>query len=579
MFLSQRNRASPEPGKITVSSALTVLVTIGLPVVGGLGIFLLGMKNMSEGMQAVAGNKLRTLINAVTSHRLLACGVGIVVTCLIQSSSVTTVTVVGFVNAGLMTLAQAIGVILGANIGTTITGWLLVLKIGRYGLPILGIAALVYLFSKNERIRYTAMVVMGFGMIFFGLQLMKQGFAPLREMDTFLEWFSRFTPDSYFGVLKCAFAGALLTAIIQSSSATIGITMGLASTGIINFPTAAALVLGENVGTTVTAYLSSIGASRNAKLAAYAHIIINLGGVICITALFPWYIKGVVAVLGTNPDLAVQTDGGTIFPNIIQSIALAHTGFNTILVIAVLPFTRILARALERIIPDKYPDEPPHLVYLDIRLLNSPALGIEQSKEELIFMVDSVEKMMGLLGETLRMDKSDQNLERKIFKWEEILDNVQKEITEFLGGLMTGNITHEVMTEARKQIRLADEYESISDYIVSMQKMLIKSRKYSLKISEPGRRDLIDLHNHTRDYITFVSTAVRTNQEDILNRAYEEHKEIVRLMKGYRGANLARLAAKTCAPLPGLVFADMLTNYRHIAEHTLNTAEVVGGEK
>ena len=558
---------------------LTTLGAIGLPVVGGLGIFLLGMKNMSEGMQAVAGSKLRSLINAVTSHRLLACGVGILVTCLIQSSSVTTVTVVGFVNAGLMTLTQAIGVILGADIGTTITGWLLALKIGRYGLPILGIAALIYLFSKNERIRYTAMVVMGFGMIFFGLQLMKQGFAPLRDMPAFLDWFSRFTPDSYFGVLKCAFAGALLTAVIQSSSATIGITMGLASTGIIHFPTAAALVLGENVGTTITAYLSSLGASRNAKLAAYAHILIKLGGVLCITALFPWYIKAVVGILGMNPDLAVQTDGGTIFPNIIQSIALAHTCFNVILVIVILPFTRLLARGLERIIPDKYPDDPPHLVYLDIRLFDSPALGIEQSKEELIFMVDSVQNMMELLGETLRMDKPDQNLERKIFKWEEILDNVQKEITEFLGGLMTGNITHEVMTEAQKQIRLADEYESISDYIVSMQKMRIKSRKYSLKISEPGRQDLIDLHNHTKDYITLISNAVRTNQEDILNRASEKHKEIVRLMKEYRGKNLARLAAKICAPLPGLVFADMLTTYRHIAEHALNIAEVVAGEK
>ena len=558
---------------------LTTLGAIGLPVVGGLGIFLLGMKNMSEGMQAVAGSKLRSLINAVTSHRLLACGVGILVTCLIQSSSVTTITAVGFVNAGLMTLSQAIGVILGANIGTTITGWLLVLKIGRYGLPILGIAALIYLFSKNERLRYTAMVVMGFGMIFFGLQLMKQGFAPLREMPAFLEWFSRFTPDSYFGVLKCALAGALLTAIIQSSSATIGITMGLASTGIINFPTAAALVLGENVGTTITAYLSSHGTSRNAKLAAYAHIIINLGGALCITALFPWYIKGVKAVLGTNPDLAVQADGGTIFPNIIQSIALAHTGFNTILVIAVLPFTRLLARGLERIIPDKYPDETPHLVYLDIRLLNSPALGIEQSKEELFFMVDTTQKMMGLLGKTLEMDKPDQNLERKIFKWEEILDNVQKEITEFLGGLMTGNITHEVMIEAQKQIRLADEYESISDYIVSMQKMRIKARKFSLPMSQAGIQELIDLHNHTRDYIALVSVAVRINQEDIIKPGCEQHKEIVRLMKKYRGNNLARLAEKTCSPLPGLVFADMLTTYRHIAEHALNIAEVVAGEK
>lgn len=562
-----------------MGNILTLLGVIGLPVIGGLGIFLLGMKNMSEGMQAVAGSRLRALIKTVTSHRLLACVVGIIVTCLIQSSSVTTVTVVGFVNAGLMTLIQAIGVILGANIGTTITGWILVLRIGRYGLPILGISALLYLFSKNERIRYTAMVVMGFGMIFFGLQLMKQGFAPLRDMPAFLEWFSRFTPDNYLGVLKCALAGALLTAIIQSSSATIGITMGLASTGIIDFSTAAALVLGENVGTTITAYLSSLGAGRNAKLAAYAHILINLGGALCITAVFPGYIKTIIAILGADPDLAVQGQNETVFPNIIRAIALTHTAFNVILVIAVLPFTKLLARGLEKLIPDKHPNEPPHLVFLDLRLLDSPALGIEQSKEELLFMVDSVQMMMRLLGQNLELEKPDQGMEQKIFHREEILDNVQKEITEFLGGLLTGNISYDVTHQAQSQIRLADEYESVSDYIVSTQKMIIKTRKYSLTISEEGKRELIDLHNHTEEYINMVSNAFRTDQRNILAQAQEKHRAIIRLMKKYRGNNLSRLTEKTCAPLPNLVFGDMLTTYRHISEHVLNIAEVVAGEK
>jgi len=194
-------------------------------------------------------------------------------------------------------------------------------------------------------------------------------------------------------------------------------------------------------------------------------------------------------------------------------------------------------------------------------------------------MVDSTEKMMKMLGENLNLEKPEQNLEQKIFHQEEVLDNVQKEITEFLGGLMTGNITHEVMIEALKQIRLADEYESISDYIVSMQKMRIKARKFSLPMSPAGIQDLIDLHNHTRDYIALVSDAVRTSREDIIKPGCEQHKEIVRLMKKYRGKNLARLAEMTCAPLPNLVFADMLTTYRHIAEHALNIAEVVAGEK
>ncbi|MHC4153204.1 MAG: Na/Pi cotransporter family protein [Planctomycetota bacterium] len=260
-------------------------IRIILSVIGGLGIFLLGMKNMSEGMQAVAGTRMRKLINAITNNRLIACGVGIAITSLIQSSSVTTVMVVGMVNAGIMNLLQAIGVILGADIGTTITGWILVLQIAKYGLPMMGFSALFYLFSKNERIRYTAMMLLGLGMVFFGLQLMKEGFYPLRNM-----------PD----VLRCCLAGTIITAVVQSSSATLGITMGLVGTGVISFETGVALVLGENIGTTITACLASLGASTNAKRAALAHVIIKVIGVAWITAIFPFYINLVKSIIGAD---------------------------------------------------------------------------------------------------------------------------------------------------------------------------------------------------------------------------------------------------------------------------------------
>lgn len=309
-------------------------------IIGGLGIFLLGMKNMSEGMQAVAGSKLRRLINAVTNNRLTACGAGALVTCLIQSSSVTTVMVVGMANASLMTLSQAIGVILGANIGTTITGWILALKIGKYGLPIIGVAALFFLFSRRERVRYTAMLFLGLGMVFYGLQLMKLGFAPLRDMPQFEAWFVRFSPDSYAGVLKCCLVGAVLTAIVQSSSATLGITMGLASTGVIDFPTAAALVLGENIGTTITAYVAALGASANAKRASFAHMTVNILGVAWITAVFPFYLQIVKAVV----DFTSHAD---TFP-IMKAIALSHTGFNVVNVIVFLPLIGVLVKLLNR---------------------------------------------------------------------------------------------------------------------------------------------------------------------------------------------------------------------------------------
>ena len=237
-------------------------------LIGGLGIFLLGMKNLSEGMQAIAGNGLRRLISMVTTNRLTATSVGVLVTVVVQSSSITTVMVVGFVNGGLMNLAQAIGVIMGANIGTTITGWILVLKIGKYGLPLLGLGAFGYLFSKSDRYRYFFMTFMGVGMVFFGLATMKAGCAFIKEMPAFEKWLYTFQATSYWGVLKCMFVGCVLTVMVQSSSATLGLTIALAFNGTIGYQTAAALVLGENIGTTITALLASLGATTNAKRAA-----------------------------------------------------------------------------------------------------------------------------------------------------------------------------------------------------------------------------------------------------------------------------------------------------------------------
>ena len=242
-----------------------VLLGIASTVVGGLGIFMLGMKYMSDGLQATAGDRLRRLISLVTDNRFLAVGIGTLVTCIVQSSSVTTVMCVGFVNSGFMTLHQAFGVTLGANIGTTITGWILVVKIGKYGLPLLGIAALVHLFCKRERLHYLALLAMGIGMIFFGLELMSEGFKPLSKLPEFREWFHAFEADTYLGVMKCALVGCILTCIVQSSSATLGITIGMATVGLIPFHTAAALVLGENIGTTITAIIASLGATTNAR--------------------------------------------------------------------------------------------------------------------------------------------------------------------------------------------------------------------------------------------------------------------------------------------------------------------------
>ncbi|MBN1765444.1 MAG: phosphate ABC transporter substrate-binding protein PstS family protein [Sedimentisphaerales bacterium] len=545
-------------------------------VMGGLGIFLLGMKNMSEGMQAVAGAKLRKLINAITNNRLIACGVGTLVTCLIQSSSVTTVMVVGMVNAGIMNLVQAIGVILGANIGTTITGWILVLKIGKYGLPLIGFSVFFYLFSKKDKVRYTASLLVGLGMVFYGLQLMKSGFAPLKNMPEFEIWFSRFSPESYFGVIKCCLSGAILTAIVQSSSATLGITMALAATGVIDFPTAAALVLGENIGTTITAWLASLGASPNAKRASYAHIIVNIAGVIWITSIFPMYIglvENVVSYMENTFGLNPETS------HIERCIAATHTGFNVVNVMVFLPFITLLGKFLNWLVPEKHYKSMPHLTFLDVRMLDTPAIGIQQSQKEIIRMSNENSKMISTLGEIIARQKPDKDREENIFRLEKELDLIQKEIVEFLGNITSGNISHDVIDHCRRQLRMADEYESISDYITNILKLNLKLRDKEQTISEDGLQELIDLHDKVAKYIELINEAVREEDDEILPEAQTKGNAITHLMKKYRSSHLARVGTGSTTPMKSLMYMDMLNSYRRIKDHAYNIAEVLAGEK
>ena len=556
-----------------------LLTTMLFGILGGLGIFLLGMKNMSESMQAVAGDKFRKLIDAVTNNRFIACGVGTLATCLVQSSSVTTVMAVGMVNAGLMNLTQAIGIILGANIGTTITGWILVIKIGKYGLPLLGISALFYLFTKHERIRYTAGVFLGLGMVFFGLQLMKNGFAPLRDMPAFTEWFARFSPTGYFGVLKCCLVGAVLTAIVQSSSATLAITMGLAYSGVIDFPTAAALVLGENIGTTITAYLASLGASNNAKRASYAHIFINVLGVAWITAIFGIYIGIVEKFVGTNMAAEVVVDGKATFPNVLTGIAAVHTGFNVANVIIFLPLIGTLSKLLYRIVPEKPQKEEPHLTALDVRLLDTPAISIQQSQKEILKMGRTVSEMLRTLYDIIIKQQPNEKKEREIFESEDDLDLYQKEIIEFLSTVMAGNISHEVMNEGRTQLRISDELESVGDYITSILKLNLKMRDANEKISEQGLEEILSLHVQVQDYVELINNALTQNNHSILSQAQADGNAITYMMKEIRAKHLERVGTRPVTPLKSLIYTDMLNSYRRIKDHALNIAEVLAGEK
>jgi len=544
---------------------------------------------MSDGMQAVAGASLRRLIGVVTNNRFFATIVGIVVTCVVQSSSVTTVMVVGFVNSSVMELSQAIGVIMGANIGTTITGWILVLKIGKYGLPLLGIAAFFFLFSKSERWRYWAMAIMGVGMVFFGLEVMKEACSIIKETPQFESSFKYFTADNYIGVLKCALAGCLLTTLVQSSSATLGITISLASQGVIGYETAAALVLGENIGTTITALLASLGATTNAKRAAYFHMIFNLVGVFWITLIFAWYIQFIQGLLdyiefmlgSPNYDVSemVLIDGKETYPHTTAAIALTHSIFNIVNTLIFLPFLPLFVRLLERLVPSKDFKEKPSLTDLDMRLLETPLLAIEQSRKEIEKMSAGCEKMLTWIDELYEQDEIDKKLADKLLHREQVLDAVQDEIAKHVTSLLSNDIPHSVAVEARQQFRMADEYESISDYIVDIHKFDIRLRRDGERFTETQRGGIKTLNTMSSEYLDLVNKALAANDPGVVTKTESASKRLRKQIKQLRREHLSDLSEGTISPQVCVAYLAVLNAFGRVRDHIENVAGAVSGEK
>ncbi|MDH4183404.1 MAG: Na/Pi cotransporter family protein [Nitrospinota bacterium] len=544
-----------------------------LQVLGGLGLFLLGMRNLSDGIQSAASSTLRRLISAVTDNRFIAIGVGMTFTGVIQSSSICTVMVVGLVNSGVMNLWQAIGVILGSNIGTTITAWILVIKIGKLGLPIMGAAALVYLFAPKDRVKFTAQVFLGLGMVFFGLQLMTDGFKPLRTDPAFVQWFTMFHVDSYLSVLKVALVGCLVTFAVQSSSATVAITMGLASNGVINFETAAALILGENLGTTITAILASLGAGRNAKRAAYAHVFFNLIGVLWVTAMFPVFIQVVKAIAGVDLDTMVSVKGENTYPNIAMGIAMAHSTFNITNTILFSPFLRQFEKFIVWITPEKPMVEPPTLTNLNKLLLDTPVVALSSSRVEVCRMARVLEEMMSQLGESIVAQTMDRKVISQIFHREELLDKVQNEITVFLTELMSSNLSHGNTMDARQQLHTADEYESISDYVAKLMKLDLRLRDANLSLPAEDLEDILDLHKDVQAYITLVAQGYERMAKELLFKARPQSEAINHKIRKIRLRHISRLSETRNDPLITMVYSDMLNDYRRVKDHALNVAE------
>jgi phosphate:Na+ symporter len=549
-------------------------------LIGGLGIFLLGMNYMKDGLQSVSSAAFKKLLHLVTSNRFMGVGVGFLLTTLVQSSSITTVMVVGLVNSELMVLKQAIGVIMGANIGTTVTGWIIAIKIGKWGLPLLGLGAFGSIFIKKEKVRYIFMALMGIGMIFFGLELMKDGFKPIRSMPEFEAWFKVFQAHDYIGVLQCALVGCVLTFIVQSSSATLGITMTLAMTGVIPFETAAALVLGENIGTTITAWLASLGAGTIAKRAAYFHIIFNLLGVFWITALFQLYIPIIDHLVPGAANGMEMVNGEETYPWVAAHIAMVHTGFNVINTIVFLPLVNVMAKLLEMLIKEKKGEKDEHFyTHLDFGIYDSPIAALEQSRHEIARMDSKVRGMFDELEQVIQSSDGPSDTAKSLFKKEDVLDHVQKEITTFITDILGETIPHKVTIEGQMQLRLADEYESISDEIVTILKLVLRLRENEGDFTDEQKQELLKVHASVVDFYGFIHQKFTKSHDHFLDVASEHNRTIMQEVRGLRSNHWARLSDSKVSPMISTTYMDIINAYRRSKDHLINIAESMCGNK
>ena len=536
-------------------------------VLGGLGIFFYGMKTMSDALQQAASDVITKVINSLTTNRVLAVIVGMIVTMIVQSSSVTTVMVVGFVNAGLMQLTQAIGVIFGSNIGTTITGWIISIKVGKYGLLMIGLGIFPALFSKNGKLQNVGRVLFGIGMVFLGLELMSGAFKPLRSNEQFLEMISYFAGNDYGSFFASILTGCLLTVVIQSSSAMLGITIALATSGVIEFPTAAALVLGENVGTTITALLASVGTTTNAKRAARAHAFFNVFGVLVIFSILPIYVNFIEWLIPGLADMVAE-DG--THPNVAAHIAASHTVFNISASILFLPFLGYLADFVTWLTPERE-DEKKHLVLVGDAQDIVPATAIVQAESEVKKMMDVIERMQSQTLSYLHEENTE--VKAKVSSYEKITDNMQKEVTVFLCKVMERPLSERQSMKSQAIIKMVDELESIADYL---ERIVIYKSRLSPDFRGPSDQEYTKFMKAVWEFYQFCADSY-LNPDDVvkLDQVVQKSEMLRKWADDIRDKHLERIGRGEYDALSALTYSDMVVALRKIRAHAMNLAQAV----
>ncbi|MBS4021079.1 MAG: Na/Pi cotransporter family protein [Dethiobacter sp.] len=530
--------------------------TISTQVIGGLGLFLFGMQMMASGLQKAAGDKLRRILEVLTTKPAVATLTGIVVTVLVQSSSTTTVMVVGFANAGLMTLSQAVGTILGANIGTTITAQLVSFKISAVVFPAVGIGAFLNFFGKRRLHKYVGQAILGFGLLFLGMLTMSEGLSPLRGLPVFSQIMASFAHRPLLGVLF----GAAFTALVQSSSASTGVIIALTRQDLITLPAAIALVLGTNIGTCITALLASIGASLSARRAAIAHITFNMMGVFVALLVFRPFTE---LVMDTGADVARQT-------------ANAHTIFNVASTLLVLPFFKYFVALVTHLVPGQEQTIEVGPKYLDKRMLKTPAVAIGGTRQEILRMASLAREMV---GEALQVFiRDDRKLMQQVLQKEELVDSLEKEITIYLANLAQHSLTIEQSQSVSGLMHAVNDLERIGDHAQNIIHMAEIKMEEGLAFSEKALEELTDIYSKVDAMLEQAIKAFK-NEDLSLARAVVEQDDVVdHLERTLRKSHINRINEKVCYPPAGVIYLDVLSNFERIADHATNFAQVLLGE-
>ena len=536
---------------------------IVISLLGGLGLFLYGMNLMGESLEKVAGSKMKKIIELLTKNIFMGVLLGAVVTAVIQSSSATTVMVVGFVNAGLMGLPQAVGVIMGANIGTTVTAQIVSFDLTGMAPLALGIGILLYLFAGNEKYKQVGEVFIGFGLLFTGMESMKLAVSPLAEYKGFTDLLSTFGRYPILGLLL----GFGITAIIQSSSAAMGMLVVLASQGLVPLSSALPILYGQNIGTCVTSLISSIGANKNAKRAAMIHLIFNILG----TIIFLILLNGIVV------KFVVSLDPG----NVARQIANVHTIFNIVSTILLLPCNKLIVKLAMRIVPDKEDeieeDESRVIKYIDDRMIQTPPIALASTIKEVARMGEKARDSVDYAMEGI-LEASSEGIER-CFKQEKSINQLQKTILNYLLKLSKAPLSEEDRETVDTLFNTVNDIERIGDHAENLAEIAQSAIDGQVYFSEQGQNEISDMYNKVIASYSYALESMVTSDVNLACKVIKMEEQVDIMEESCRVNHMRRLNNNLCSIDNGIIYFEILANFERISDHAANIAEKVIQQK